>query len=249
MLYEIQLPVFEGPFDLLLHLIRHNQVDIYDIPIELITDQYLEYLSRMEQMDLDIASSFIVMAATLLAIKAKMLLPAPPDEEDEEPEDARSELVRDLMEYLSFKEAAQTMDELASQQQQYYARPNEEELYLNLFSDENPLTGKTLDDLRQAFSQVIAKAEQQGLVMHIEREQITLADRLEYLHKLIVAHQDGVTFSTVFASCSSKMAMIVTFLALLELIRQSVVRISQTSSYAEIYLYPGDLSKYDQDAV
>ena len=98
--YEIHLPVFEGPFDLLLHLIRQNQVDIYDIPITLITDQYLDYLEQMKQMDLEIASSFLVMASTLLAIKAKMLLPSPPADDEEEPEDAREELVRDLVEYL-----------------------------------------------------------------------------------------------------------------------------------------------------
>ena len=89
MSYEIHLPTFEGPFDLLLHLIRQNQVDIYDIPISLITDQYLEYLEQMKEMDLEIASSFLVMAATLLAIKAKMLLPTPPEEDEEDIEDCQ----------------------------------------------------------------------------------------------------------------------------------------------------------------
>ncbi len=248
MSYQIHLEVFEGPFDLLLHLIHQNQVDIYDIPISLITDQYLAFLEQMKQMDLEVASSFLVMAATLLAIKAKMLLPSPPGDDDE-PEDARSELVRDLMEYMIFKEAAERMEDIAQLQHQYFPRPNADELYLNLFSDENPLAGTTLDDLRNAFAVVVKKATERGMVMHIEKDQVTLKDRLEYLYNLISNHPKGIVFSAVFASCTSKMALIVTFLALLELIRQSVAKISQSSAYAEIYLYPGDLSKYDRDSV
>ena len=171
--YNIHLPVFEGPFDLLLHLIRQNQVDIYDIPISLITDQYLDYLEQMKQMDLEIASSFLVMASTLLAIKAKMLLPTPPSEDDEEPEDARDSLVRDLVEYIKFKDMAKVMESMAKKRHTSFQRPNREEEFLNLFSDENPLTGKTLDDLRAAFSVVLKKAEETGMVMRIDKEQIT----------------------------------------------------------------------------
>ena len=125
--YNIHLPVFEGPFDLLLHLIRQNQVDIYDIPISLITDQYLDYLEQMKQMDLEIASSFLVMASTLLAIKAKMLLPTPPSEDDEEPEDARESLVRDLVEYIKFKDMAKVMESMAEKRHTSFQRPNREE--------------------------------------------------------------------------------------------------------------------------
>ena len=244
--YNIHLPVFEGPFDLLLHLIRQNQVDIYDIPISLITDQYLDYLEQMKQMDLEIASSFLVMASTLLAIKAKMLLPTPPSEDDEEPEDARDSLVRDLVEYIKFKDMAKVMESMAEKRHTSFQRPNREEEFLNLFSDENPLTGKTLDDLRAAFSVVLKKAEETGMVMRIDKEQITLKDRLEHLYQLIQYHPQGIAFSAAFDECRSKMALIVTFLALLELMRQSIIKISQHNAYAEIYLYPGDLSKYEQ---
>lgn len=244
--YEIHLPVFEGPFDLLLHLIRQNQVDIYDIPITLITDQYLDYLEQMKQMDLEIASSFLVMASTLLAIKAKMLLPSPPADDEEEPEDAREELVRDLVEYMKFKDMALVMEDMAEKRRSCFLRPNQEEEFLNLFSDENPLTGKTLDDLRAAFSVVLKKAEETGMVMHIDKEQITLKDRLEHLYQLLKTHPQGIAFSTAFEHCRSKMALIVTFLALLELMRQRIVKIAQSNAYEEIYLYPGDLSKYEQ---
>lgn len=247
--YQIQLPAFEGPFDLLLHLIRENQVDIYDIPIAEITAQYLDYLQAMEEMDLEIASSFLVMAATLLAIKAKLLLPLPPAADDEEPEDARAGLVQDLLEYIRFKEAAAAMGTLRAQSSRQIARPNEQELYLNLFSAENPLAGKTLADLQLAFQQVLEKAAARGAaVLSIEREQVTLRDKLEHLYTLIAAHAGGLAFSEAFDHCRGKLELVVTFLALLELVRQQVALVSQGGPFGEIYLYPGDLSKYDRDA-
>ena len=249
--YTIKLPVFEGAFDLLLHLIRQNEIDIYDIPIAEITDQYLSYLQHMEDLDLEIASSFLVMAATLLAIKAKMLLPSlPRDEGDEggELEDARENLVRDLVEYMRFKDAAQAMNHLYEEQKHYFVRNNEPELYANLFSDENPLDGKTLDDLRNAFTQILRKAKEQGRVLlEIEREQVTLRDRLEYLYQLLSSRSDGIVFSEAFTDCSTKIQLIVTFLALLELIRQGVIKATQNSIYGDIYLHVGDLSNYVQE--
>lgn len=245
--YQVHIPVFDGPFDLLLHLIRENQVDIYDIPIAVITDQYLDYLEQMKKMDLEIASSFLVMAATLLALKAKMLLPKTViDEENEEETDIRSDLVQDLLEYMRYKEAAQNMEQLACDQRRHFSRPNEEELYLNLFSEENPLTGKTLDDLEKAFARILHKAESRGLVMHIEREQITLDDRFAHLLKLINENPQGISFDAAFEDCRSKMCLIVTFLALLEMVRQNLILISQGDTYQEIYLYAGDLGKHER---
>ena len=138
------------------------------------------------------------------------------------------------------------MESMAEKRHTSFQRPNREEEFLNLFSDENPLTGKTLDDLRAAFSVVLKKAEETGMVMRIDKEQITLKDRLEHLYQLIQYHPQGIAFSAAFDECRSKMALIVTFLALLELMRQSIIKISQHNAYAEIYLYPGDLSKYEQ---
>ncbi len=243
--YGIQLPIFEGPFDLLLHLIRENQINIYDIPIADITAQYLDYLQAMEEMDLEIASSFIVMAATLLAIKARMLLPALPKEEGETEEDARSGLVRDLLEYLRFKEAAEAMDAMYQEQRRYFSRDNEPALYADLFTRENPLDGKTVAHLQAAFTRVLQKAAGRGALLTIQREQVTLRDCLEQLYRLVCDQPRGLAFSSAFAHCASRMAYIVTFLALLELTRQGVVKISQSELYGEIYLHTGDLSKYE----
>ena len=243
---QIHLPVFDGPFDLLLHLIREEQVDIYDIPIARITDQYLEYLARMEELDLDIASEFLVMAANLLAIKARMLLPRPA--EDGEPEeDERSELVHDLLEYMRFKEAASEMSRLHEASSRMIRRPNEQELYINMFSEENPLSGKTLEDLQTAFNTVLEKAAKKETVFSIQREQVTLRDKLEELFYLIGSHPQGLRFSAAFDSCASRMELVVTFLALLELIRQRVIRVSQDRQFGEIYMYPGENKDYDRD--
>lgn len=247
--YQIQLPSFEGPFDLLLHLIKENQVDIWDIPIAEISQQYLDYVRAMEELDLEIASSFLVMAATLLAIKARMLLPLPPAEEgEEEPEDARAGLVRDLLDYMRFKEAARGMEQLYLASSKRIPRPNQQELYLNLFSRENPLSGKTLADLQQAFDRVLAKAAAQGQTLDIRREQVTLRDRLEYLWQMMRSNRQGLAFSALFAGIAGRMELVVTFLALLELVRQQVILVDQGRQYGEIYLFPGEKDAYEPDA-
>ena len=235
---HIQLPVFEGPFDLLLHLIRINEVDIYDIPIAQITAQYMEYLQAMEALDLEIASSFLVMAATLLAIKAKMLLP-PTEVEEEEgaPEDVRAELVQDLLEYMRFKEAATQLQELRELSSLQYSRPHIEELYLSLFAPENPLNGKTLRDLSLAFAEVLSRMPDKREVLEIDREQVTIQDKTFDILSALGRCPRGLPFSEIFSACRSKVACVAAFLALLELIRLLQVQISQSDVYAEIYLY------------
>ncbi|MCL1817093.1 MAG: segregation/condensation protein A [Clostridiales bacterium] len=248
--YEIHLDAFDGPFDLLLHLIKENQVDIYDIPIASITAQYLAYLEAMEAMDLEITSNFLVMAATLLAIKAKMLLPKSVLEDDDLPEeDARAELVHDLLEYMRFKEAAADMENIYKAETRHYNRPNEEELYLNLFSAENPLDGKTLADLTAAFQAVLAKVAGREEVMNISRDDITVKDKLNEIFGILKENPQGIEFSAVFINCRSKLEMVISFLALLELVRQKVIRISQRHQFGEIYLHKGDLSRYCPEAV
>jgi len=238
--YEIHLDAFDGPFDLLLHLIKENQVDIYDIPIASITAQYLAYLEAMEAMDLEITSNFLVMAATLLAIKAKMLLPKSVLEDDDLPEeDARTELVHDLLEYMRFKEAAADMEDIYKAETRHYNRPNEEELYLNLFSAENPLDGKTLSDLTAAFQAVLAKVAGREEVMNITRDDITVKDKLNEIFEIIKENPQGIEFSAIFINCRNKLEMVISFLALLELVRQRVIRISQRQQFGEIYLHKG----------
>ena len=234
---NIQLPVFEGPFDLLLHLIRLNEVDVYDIPIADITTQYMEHLQAMETLDMEIASSFLVMAATLLAIKAKMLLPPAEAAEEDEPEDARAELVQDLLEYMHFKEAAeqlQSLHELASLQ---FSRPNVEELYLSMFAPENPFSGKTLWDLSLAFSMVLERLPDTPDMLDIGREQVTIQDKTADILTALRHRPRGLPFSEIFGGCRSKVECVAAFLALLELIRLLRVRISQSGIYDEIYLY------------
>jgi len=186
------------------------------------------------------------MAATLLSIKARMLLPRPAVEEaEDEAEDAREGLVRDLLEYMVFKDAAQAMNRLYEEQKAYIPRDNEPELYANLFSAENPLEGKTLADLEKAFARVLKKAKDRGqLLLEIEREQVTLRDRLEHLYQLLCRHPKGILFEDAFEDCCSKMQFIVSFLALLELAHQGVLKVTQNEAYGEIYLHVGDLSKY-----
>ncbi len=236
--YQLNLPTFEGPFDLLLHLIRENQVDIYDIPIAEITGQYLAYLQNMEALDLEIASSFIVMAATLLAIKAKMLLPpTETGEEGEEIEDAREELVHDLLEYMRFKDLAANLENLREHSRLQFARPNMEELYLNLFADENPLKGKTIEDLQNAFLKVWADLENKEEVLSIIREQITIPEQIDKIKQALQAKPKGLALATILADCKSKMEWVISFLALLEMIKNRQVMVSQAAEFADIYLY------------
>ena len=234
--HQLHLEVFEGPFELLIHLIDKNQLDIYDIPIAEITRQYLEYLQAMEEMDLEIASSFLVMAARLLLIKARLLLPAPPADEELAEEDVRQELVHDLLEYLRFKEAAKILDQCFRQEELHVARPNEQALYAELFAEENPLDGKTLLDLANAFQQALNRLPQQEKIMNIVREEITIGDKIREISKKLGKDGKSLPFKEVFALCRSKIEMVITFLALLELTRQKRIRISQRNAYGEIYI-------------
>lgn len=239
MSYQIRLDNFEGPFDLLLHLIEKNQVDIYDIPIAEITRQYVAYLAEMEALDLEIASSFLVMAANLLAIKARMLLPKPPPQEEEgEEDDARGELVRDLLEYKRYKEAALLLEDRSQEEAQYIPRPNEEEWYFPLFAAENPLEGKTAADLQAAFQQLLDKLENQEKIFQIEGREISVGEQQGKIRRALAEYPQGLPFGKIFDSCLSRIEMVVTFLALLELIKNHIVTVSQRDAFTEIYLYP-----------
>ena len=146
---------------------------------------------------------------------------------------------------MTFKDAAQAMNRLYERQKDYVPRDNEPELFANLFSDENPLSGKTLADLEKAFANVLRKAKERGqLLLEIPREQVTLSDCLEELFSLLSTHPQGVLFADIFEDCRSRMQFIVTFLALLELVRQGVALVTQNETYGDIYIHPGDLKKY-----
>lgn len=247
MAYEIHLAAFDGPFDLLLHLIHKNEIDIYDIPIAEITAQYLDYLAQMEALDLEIASEFLVMAATLLSIKARLLLPKPPpellDEADEE-YDPRQELVRDLLEYRRIREAADVLGDFYQRRQLQVARPNDISLYNDMFGEVNPLAGKTPADLLAALQPIWQRAKNAEQVHTIRREAISIGMMTDKLLQRLRNAPAGIRFNDIFAEQASRLQVIVAFLALLELTKISAVQVQQDTPDAAIYIVPLDLSAY-----
>ena len=226
---KIKIPVFEGPFDLLLHLIRENKIDIYDIPISLITSQYLEYIEIMKELNLEIAGDFLVMAATLIQIKSRMLLP--PDEEapSEEQEDPRRELVQRLLEYQTYKEAALDFRTKEDEWLKVFHREplsDEEEGELYLFD-------LSLFDLLDAFRKLLDKAPSE--IVSITKETLTVKNRMSMIMEIIEEHE-AVRFEDLFKEGITRIYLIVTFLALLELIRLGLARAYQEREFGNIWV-------------
>jgi len=225
----VKLARFEGPLDLLLHLIKRDEIDIYDIPIAHITQQYLAYLDLMRKLDLEVAGEFLVMAATLMRIKARMLLPATPTGEDEDEGDPREELVQRLIEYRQFKEAAGTLRSREDERRLLYERGM-------LPSDEDtgplPLEPATLFDLLEAFNRVIARLPEPA-VYEVQAEAYDVEDKMSLIARQ-VAEQGSVSFLALLLECRARAEMIVTFMALLELIRLGTVTVAQTQHFADI---------------
>ena len=231
--YTIKLPVFEGPLDLLLHLIREHKLDIYDIPIAEVADQYLRYLSLMESLDLDVAGEFFVMAATLLEMKSRMLLPTPPSGvEAEEGVDPRAELVERLLEYERFKNAAESLRGLEDDRSQVFWR-----LAGELESYDAPVIPLDLQatDLLLALQQMLKEAGEEEEVTSVERQKITLRMKMrEIWQKIRSGEADGVTFRDLFTGPRTRMEVVMTFIALLELLRVGRIRIKQRQPFGEI---------------
>lgn len=238
--YRVQLENFDGPLDLLLFLIKQNEVDLFDIPIAEITRQYLEYLDILKLLDLESASDFILMAATLIRIKAKMLLPKSPVEEEEEPEeDPRDELVRRLLEYQRFKEVATQMAGLAEDRAQLYTRQYRNGDYDDLEAEFDPTEGAissyTLFELIAAFKTILGRAPK--VTEHtVEQIPVSTEQQMDYLLRQLDNESGQVLFYQVIETLQSRVAMIVTFLALLELIRQRIVAVTQSSTFGEIWI-------------
>jgi segregation and condensation protein A len=234
--YKVELEVFEGPLDLLLYLIKRDEIDIYDIPIERITSQYMEYVNVMRMLDLNIAGEFIVMAATLMLIKSRMLLPVEErsdQEEDEDGEDPRWELVRQLVEYKKFKDAAARLQKNEWRQEDIFGIGGQS---LAIDSDESgaTLNDVSLFDLIAAFDEVIQNAVTEELG-EIVGDSITVADKIDYiLHA--VREKATVPFSALFQGLASRNEIICTFLALLELARLRQLRITQDQTFGEIMI-------------
>lgn len=232
--YKVRLDVFEGPLDLLLYLIKKDELDIYDIPIERITTQYLQYMDLMRMLDLNIAGDFIVMAATLMMIKSRMLLPVEERAamEEEEEDDPRWDLVRQLVEYKKFKDAALHLESLEEQRQDVFVREGE---YVQLGPvPEIALHDVSLFDLITAFGDVLKRVKTEEL-KEIFSERFTVAEKMEHIVRRMQA-EERVTFASLFANMASRHEIVCTFLALLELIRLRQLAARQESSFGEIVL-------------
>ncbi|MDP8235326.1 MAG: segregation/condensation protein A [Candidatus Erginobacter occultus] len=230
---QFHLEVFAGPLDLLLYLIRKNEVDIYNIPIQKITEQYLKYLELMKILDLDIAGEFLAMAATLMHIKSRLLLPPEEREElEEEEEDPRWDLVRQLLEFKQFKDAADIFHNLERDQGKTFPRkpvPLEP-----IPSAELPLEEIDLFQLLDAFSQVLSEAEKRR-PPEFEPDPFTLDDgRARVLER--IARRDAILFHLLFDRGEPRTRVVVVFLALLELIRQKAVQVFQKNHFSEIMI-------------
>jgi segregation and condensation protein A len=231
--YAVKLPVFEGPLDLLLHLIKKSEINIYDIPISNITQQYLEYLSLMKSLNLAVAGEFLVMAATLIHIKSKMLLPPDETQEDEEEEDPRAELVRRLIEYQRFKEAAQNLEQRELEWREVFSRPPEPATNGN--EEAIGLSDLSLFDLLDALKDVLARVPEKRSI-EIIVDELSVQDRMTLILDSL-EQDESIAFADLFSKDETRMAVIVTFLALLELIRLKLVRIVQAELFGAIRIW------------
>jgi segregation and condensation protein A len=238
---SVHLEAFDGPLDLLLHLIDKNKVSIYDIPIADITDQYLEYLDSMRQADLDIMSEFLVMAATLLDIKSRMLLPQEKNEEGEEV-DPRSELVERLLEYKMYRSISEELADLQKEAAPLYYHdpdiPSEVRTYEEPVDIDELLDGLTLKDLGRVFESVLRQKENRvdpirSKFGKIEKEEVSLEDKMQELSVYAKSHRK-FSFRQLLSGQSSRIQVIVTFLSILELMKTGQIRIRQEEAFGEI---------------
>ena len=238
---NVKLQVFEGPLDLLLHLIDKNKVNIYDIPIAMITEQYMEYVNQMDKEDLNVVSEFLVMAATLLDIKSRMLLPKEVNEEGEE-EDPRAELVEKLLEYKLFKYMSYELkDRQMDAEKSFYKRPTvpkEVEAYRPPV-DLNELIGDTtLAKLNAIFQDVLKRQEEKvdpirSKFGKIEKEEVSMSEKLVQVQDFLRTNKK-FSFREMLSKNSSKVSVIVTFLVMLELIKSGFVEVHQESTFGDI---------------
>lgn len=248
----VKLPVFEGPLDLLMHLIEKNKIDIYDIPIVEITDQYLEYVQQMEYEDLNVVSEFMVMAATLIDIKCRMLLPKEVNEDGEE-EDPRDELVQQLLEYKMYKYMSYELrDRMAEASRNIYKEPTlpkEVKQYKVPVDPQELLNGMTLDRLHEIFQAILRRQEDKidpirSKFGQIEREEVSLPEKMTFVEEYAVKNR-RFSFKNLLERQFTKFQVIVTFLAVLELIKTGKIQISQEEVFGDIQIE----SLEDEDTV
>ncbi len=229
MFYRVKLNVFEGPLDLLLHLVKKNEVELPDIPIAEITDQYLAYLDLLKQLDLDIAGEYLVMAASLLYLKSRLLLPIEEAPEEDEGEDPRAELARQLLEYQRFKEAAETLIGQEMLNRDVFSRPP---MPVEPDGKDDTVYDLSLGDLLDALHDVMTRADSQE-AHQILLEHVSLRDRLRAVLDTLREKRE-VLFEQLFPQDSTRLQVLVTFLAVLELVRNRMIQVRQENPFGPI---------------
>lgn len=236
MSYEIKLDIFEGPLDLLLYLIRKNEIDIYNIPIALITEQYLEYLDIMRSLNLDLAGEYLVLASTLIHIKSRLLLPpVENDVEGEEGQDPRAELVQQLLEYQAFKEAALSLEDRPLLDRDVFTRGAPAEEPTAAEEEEEAMIEVGVFELVQAFRRIIAGLDKSE-DLAIDADKMSLTDRINEIMERL-AEEKQVTFTELIGDKLDRKRIVYTFLAILELMKLRMIRAYQSGPFGAIRLF------------
>lgn len=230
--FDVRLDQFQGPLDLLLSLIRRQKIDISDIPIASITQQYLEYLRQAEELNIDLGGEFVFMAATLIHIKSRMLLPSDPLVPEEEQEDPRADLVRQLLEHEKFVQAAQMLREKRIIEENTWTRPALEAF---LDTDEEPELAVGVIDLVTTFEKVLERAKNRP-TYEVAGEDVSVASRIQYLKNLLLSEDGPISLIEVFDRQPSRRALLATFLAVLELVRMNAIVLRQKKLFGEIVI-------------
>ncbi|AGB40582.1 hypothetical protein Halha_0609 [Halobacteroides halobius DSM 5150] len=247
--YEVKIDTFEGPIDLLLHLLNKNEVQIYDIKISEITDQYLDYIATMQKLDLDVASEFLIMAARLIEVKAETLLPSKQgqdqDKDKKDNKDPRQKLVERLLEYKKYKDLATKLQAFEAEERKSYTRNVAPLLSQLEFEEENPLEDIGVDDFAAAFKKVLIRhklkqedktEDKQEGISHLTPQEVTIKEQQGYIMQQLVATK-GLNFTDLFVDLETKLEIVVTFMAVLELIKMKEVKVEQIDNFARIKIY------------
>lgn len=245
MAYNVTLENFEGPLDLLLFLVRKNEIDIQDISIILITEQYLKYLEIMKNLNLDIAGQFLVMAATLMQIKSRSLLPKTDLDDAQENETTLDDLKKQLIEYQQYKEAAMSLKDQNILEKDVFVRTVFSEP--SLTNEEVVLNEASLFDLMAAFKKILDRSDEKD-ALDVTVEQISVKDKINEIMQKIEACKNGMEFTLLFSDVPGRLEIITTFLAMLELMKLQAVKVFQNLSYSRIYIYPVSDEEIKHDA-
>jgi segregation and condensation protein A len=215
--------------------VRKNEIDIQKIPIVMITEQYIEYIDLIKALNLDLAGEFIVMAATLMYLKSRTLLPKTDDDETEEPT-TLEDLKKQLMEHQKYRDAAERLKEQNILEKNVFSRSNFPEPVSSV--DENDIQEASLFDLLSALKKVIDRSKDKGTIMELNLEHISVKDKINELLQKVGGHTDGLPFEELFSDAPTKILIITTFLAMLELIKMQAIKVYQNKSFSSIYVYP-----------